>query len=288
MKYFCTVSDKNFWPRVCALNHSLKKFNNNYRLLTLCIDFDNTIIGDDNIICFNLKDLLESDSLLQKCQDNPPSAEALRNRTFNEAKNTQFIWSLASYFSSFCLSLDYVTDDLLYIDADIYFFDDWSKIYQHVNNIDIGLVEHRMPWTGNSGKYNVGIVYFKKNINGINCANFWKKCLLDTNNQFYKDYGICGDQKYLELFPILFKNVESLDNNIGHLAPWNLPYHSYTDKQIIWNQQLQNVMYYHFSNFTYNDKTFSPAPRHHIEDVSSVPLLQSMHEEYHEILKYYA
>lgn len=290
MKYFCTIADKNFISRVKALNSSLKKYNRDYYLLTLCIDND-MVFYDSNIIVFNLKNLLREDTLLSQSQNNPPSEEALRvsGGDINKAKKTQFTWLLSSYFSDYCLNLNIVKEDLLYIDSDIYFFDDWTKIYKTIPEyINVGLVEHRMPFTGDSGKYNVGIIYFKKNSTSINCTSFWKNCLLNHTNKYYDNYGKCGDQKYLELFPQLFDGVYSLDNLFGHLAPWNLQYHQYTDTQILWNNQLQNIMYYHFSNFKLTDNSYIPAQRHGINDVSSVPILQKMHQEYYEVLKSYA
>ena len=290
MKYFCTIADKNFSSRVLALNESLKKYNKDYTLLTLCID-EGMSFHEDNILNFDLSTLLQEDENLYIAKNNKPSEEALRvaNGDYDKAKSLQFTWLLSPYFSDYCLNLDMVKDDLLYIDSDIYFFDNWTKIYNSItSNINIGLVEHRMPWTGNSGKYNVGIIYFKKNNISKDCASFWKNCLLNTNNQYYSEYGQCGDQKYLELFPKLFEGVYSLDNFFGHLAPWNLPYHEYTDTQILWNNQLQDIMYYHFSNFKIVDESFIPAPRHGIGDVSSVPILQMMHQKYYEVLQSYA
>lgn len=290
MKYFCTIADKKFISRVNALNNSLKQYNDDYCLLTLCID-DDMKFYDKNIIGLNLSSLINKDKSLFESKNNPPSEEALRvaNGEYKKAQELQFTWLLSSYFSDYCLNLNLVENDLLYIDSDIYFFDNWNKIYESItDDIHIGLVEHRMPWTGNSGKYNVGIIYFKKNTIGLSCSNFWKNCLMNSNNKYYREYGGCGDQKYLELFPKLFNGVSSLDNFFGHLAPWNLLYHEYTDTQIIWNNQYQNIMYYHFSNFYYDNDKFIPAPRHNIHDVSSVPLLQRLHEEYYKVIKNYA
>lgn len=292
MRYFCTVADNNFLARVKSLNHSLKKYNANYTLLVLCIDKDMNI-DDDNIKTFYLDDLLSQNQQLRDAQNNIPSAEALRVAGNDQikAKQIQFTWLLSPYFTDFCINLDFITENLLYIDSDIYFFNDWTEIYKSIpKDTSIGLVEHRMPWTGDSGKYNVGIIFFQKNATSIDCTKFWKNCLIDTNNKYYKEYGQCGDQKYLELFPILYDNVISMDKFIGHLAPWNLVYHQYTDNQIIWDNQYQNLMYYHFSNFTLsnNKDGFIPAPRHGINNVSSVPFLQRIHEEYYSVLKSYA
>lgn len=288
MKYFCTVADKNFLSRVKALNSSLQKYSEDYKLFVLCID-DDMKFNHKNITEIYLSELLNKDSQLNNSRNYEPSEEALRNTsTIDDAKKLQFIWSLSSYFTNYCLNLNDVKSDLLYIDADIYFFDTWKEIYKASDFCDIGLVEHRMPWTGDSGKYNVGILYFKKNHNGIECSKFWKDCLLDNKNPYAREYGKCGDQKYLELFPRFFNNVISLDDFIGHLAPWNLRFHEYTDKQILWNSKIQNITYYHFSNFNFDDKSFIPGKRHGILDVSSVPLVQSLHEHYHKVLLSYA
>jgi len=54
---------------------------------------------------------------------------------------------------------------------------------------------------------------------------------MDPNNRWHKTHGLCGDQKYLELFFDLFesKNIKILDENIGHGAPWNFTLYGYID-----------------------------------------------------------
>lgn len=289
MKHFCTVADVNFKSRVLALNNSLYKYDANYQLNLLCLDqYIYDIIESPNIKKYLLKDLLESDILLIQCKNNDPSREALNNSNgdIGRAKEIQFIWSLAPYFTNYCLVNNPYIDDILYIDSDIYFFDDWQKIYKNTNNINIGLVEHRIKHNHNNGKYNVGIVYFKNNEAGLGASALWRDFLLYPNNRFSISHGDCGDQKYLELLINFFDGVQSFDNYFGHLAPWNLKYHSYTDNSIYWNNIEQKVMYYHFSNFTpyFDNDTYIPAPRHGITKLDH-KLLQKMHDEYYNVLK---
>lgn len=290
MKNFCTVSDSKFRDRVLALNCSLSKYSDNYKLHLLCLDDSiyESVKNNKNIICYKIFDLLNNDSQLVSCRDNAPSREAIvaGGGDINKAKNIQFIWALSAYFSNYCLLNIPNIDSILYIDSDIYFFDNWEKIYDYTTNINIGLVEHRIKHYHNNGKYNVGIVFFKNNQQGIDCSSLWRDLLLYTGHRFYESHGDCGDQKYLELFSNFFNGVESFDNFFGHLAPWNFKYHTFTENSILWNSMEQKVMYCHFSNFVpnFDNDTYIPAPRHGITKLDN-QLLQKIYDEYYQVLK---
>tara|TARA_R110002012_G_scaffold121344_1_gene270758 strand:+ start:198 stop:734 length:537 start_codon:yes stop_codon:yes gene_type:complete len=174
----------------------------------------------------------------------------------------------------------------MFIDADIFFFDDWTKLYENLEDVSVGIVEHRCPYGPANGKYNVGIVYFKNDIDGYKCLTWWKNCLLFQDNEFYKTHGMCGDQKYLELFEELFEGVVVLDKYIGHLAPWNYAYHNYENKKIVWQGKKQDLMYCHFSNFKprYDDNDFEMAPRHGIRRPSH-PYVERIYGEYFATLR---
>jgi len=286
-KALCTLADTNFRSRVLALNESLSKHDSNYTLYLL--NLDNKKIVAPNIVNISMQELLINNDKLRLNQNIKPSKEAIRlSSSEQEAINTEFTWAMSPCFTNYCFK-KYAEEDLLYIDADIYFYDNWSNIYENIpEDTSVGLVEHRMPWTGDSGKYNVGIIYFRKNRVAHECLDFWENCVL-FDNEYKEVYGTCGDQKYLELLPEKFKNVISLDNYIGHLAPWNLVYHQYIDNQIVWKNKKQKLMYYHFSNFkpNFEEDSYIPAPRHHIHSVSSIPFLKSIHDEYYKALKQY-
>ena len=138
MKNFCTVCDSNFCDRVWALNESLSINSNDYTLNILCLDrkakesFDADLDKNKNIRTFFIEDLKREDPVLEKSSRNPPSYEALNvsNGDPEKAVWLQFLWSLSSYFSWYCLEhLGF--EDIMFIDADIFFFDDWRKIYQN-------------------------------------------------------------------------------------------------------------------------------------------------------------
>jgi hypothetical protein len=288
MKNFCTVADFNFLNRVLALNKSLKKYSDKYILHLLCLDdqiFNS--INDENIKLYKLENLYENDKSLFHARNNDPSREALINSAGNidKAKRLQFIWTLSPYFTWYCLDT-LECDDVLYIDADIYFFSNWENLYKHLDKISVGIVEHRCETSTLNGKYNVGIVYFKNDINGYKCLTWWKNCLLFTDHQYYSTHSSCGDQKYLELFPELFQNVSVLDKFIGHLAPWNFNQHLYKKDKILWNNLEQDLLYCHFSNFKtdFDKNTYTVAERHGIVKPSN-DFIKKICDEYYESLK---
>ena len=289
MRSFCTLADNSFYEKVCALNKSLYNFSQDYSLHLLCLDNEiyEKCSSQKNIICYKLENLLESDNNLEKSRGNNPSREALivSKGDVDSAKQIQFTWSLAPYFTWWCLEKLEV-EDILYIDADIYFYSSFENLYKHTNNISVGIVEHRCPYNPDNGKYNVGIVYFKNDLDGYKCSSWWKNCLLFTNHQYYHTHGKCGDQKYLELFEKLFNGVQILDQYIGHLAPWNFLHHQYDDKQIIWNGKRQELLYCHFSNFKTTDSDYHIAPRHGFK-IAPNNFIKKIADVYYNALKEY-
>ena len=287
MRNFCTIADNNFYNKARALNHSLGEYSTDYMLHLLCIDDEIYQRCKDvpNVTRYKLSELMTTDPILKKAQTNQPSREALinSNNDIESAKKKQFIWSLSPYFTWWCLD-NLPIADILYVDADIYFFSSCDDLYNSLEDCSVGIVEHRCPYNPVNGKYNVGIVYFKNDLDGYKCATWWKNCLLLTNHKFYLSHGTCGDQKYLELFSELFDNVKVLDPFVGHLAPWNFLYHQYTEDKIIWNDKEQDLLYCHFSNFKYNEKEYKLAERHGLFEAPNT-FIKRIADNYYTILK---
>ena len=126
----------------------------------------------------------------------------------------------------------------------------------------------------------------KNDLDGYRCAFSWKNWLLTVGHEYYESHSTCGDQKYLELFPILFDNVIVLDKFIGHLAPWNFLSHEYKKNKIIWNGIEQDLLYCHFSNFKLTPNGYVVAARH---GYNSPPnqYIKSISDEYYEKLRQY-
>lgn len=287
MRNFCSVADNNFYTKVAALDKSLNTHSTEYTLHLLCLDEQiyNNFSKNTNIKCYKLADLLSIDSNLKRSSNNEPSREALivAQNDHSKAKQIQFTWSLAPYFTWWCLD-NLECDDILYIDGDIFFYSSLDSLYSNLEDCSVGIVEHRCPYNPANGKYNVGIVYFKNDLDGYKCSTWWKNSLLFTNHEYYSTHGGCGDQKYLELFSVLFQNVKVLDEHIGHLAPWNFLHHQYHDGKIIWNSKKQDLLYCHFSNFKYNDDRYILARRHGFETPPN-DFIETISDKYYNTLR---
>ena len=286
----CTVADSNFLLRFLALNRSIENYTKNFKINLLCLDkeiFDKLHNKYEHINCHYIENLKKIDKDLQICENNEPSYEALNVSSGDKkkAKRIQFIWSLAAYYCWYCLSEE-SWDHVYYFDADLYFFEDPEILNDFSDFGSIGLIENRAPYSPINGKYNVGIIYFKNDKEGLSCSEFWKDCMMDANNKYAKEYGTCGDQKYLELFPQKYSKVFQLDDYIGHLAPWSVANHTYLLGKISYEGKMQELLFYHFSNFSYDfqNKSYSYAPRHGLHSAPNNTIAE-LYQEYYKTLE---
>lgn len=187
-----------------------------------------------NVVCLKYEDVI--------------SKKLTRHRDTH--KWDEHCWALASYFTAYVRKI--TDDDLLYVDADIYFYRPIASIWFGAS---IGIVEHRFKRydpNRNVGHYNVGIVYFANDEPGTECLNRWANLVLNDENEYYHQYGTCGDQKYLELFPIWYPDDwEVID--VGHAAPWNTTTQNLNDGIITFRGTAQPLTYFHFSHFSIRD-----------------------------------
>lgn len=248
MKHICTVSDIKYLHQGLALYNSLKKTSSDFKLHYLCLcDKSYSIISkidNTNIKAYHIKHLLAIDEQLVALQ---------------KSNYSYFCWSLASYFSNELL-VDF--DSILYVDSDIYFHKDVQLIYNEIGDRDVGIFRHRMfplHITRSEGKYNVGVVYFKNSEEGRKTLSWWSDAVL---NKKYPQLATCGDQKYLDAFPELCKNIY-IDENIGHGAPWQWQVYELLDNgKLQWEGQTQELVFTHFSTFALTATSYIPAIDH--------------------------
>lgn len=260
---FC---DKNYVTQFVTMMRSIhNNITKNYVLTCLALDQPTYII---------LKSLQKKYSIrvysLIEFEDNIDFLILKNNNKSNPINygdgQSLFHWAISSFWSHLC-SNRLCQDDILYVDADIFFYSDPSIIFDKCQN-KIGLTTHKhIPKNDDTkvGYYNVGVMYFPYNYIGRKCLKWWKDSTIETNptlNQWNQSHGSCGDQKYLELFPELFgkENIHIIDEDIGHSAPWNLSISTINNRILTWdtshvqNQGFlsQNLVFHHFSHFTYN------------------------------------
>lgn len=233
MRHFTTVCDINYLPQGLALYHSLMRVNPDFTLYWGCMDQQtlDKVSGIPNVTAYMTWNIFEQGGFSYK----------------------EYAWSLASRFTNFIQ--DRHSIDIAYLDADLYFYQDYEHIFKEIAHKSIGLVEHRLPKYKTVGKYNVGFVYFKYDFEGRSCLERWAKLVSDKGNEHFEEYGSCGDQKYLELFPVWFTDYIHVIN-CGHGAWWNNRYYDFMDDSIVWNGETQLFIYMHFSHFHLQDNDY--------------------------------
>jgi hypothetical protein len=121
---------------------------------------------------------------------------------------------------------------VIYLDSDLYFFDDPSLVLDAMGSGSIGIIEHKYPARlanrlAKYGRFNVGWVGIRADAPGRECLDWWAASTLDWCFDTPAD-GKYADQGYLDQFPQRFQSVVVLESKGFNLAPWNTGGHALT------------------------------------------------------------
>jgi hypothetical protein len=150
----------------------------------------------------------------------PELEKARRNRTAIE-----FLFTISPFvvlFSTMGRSERHVS---IYLDADLYFFEDPKSVIQEIDGSSIAIIRHNYPWflrhlEKKYGTYNVGLLAFRNDLEGRKVLNWWAKNCIEWCFDYPKD-GKYADQGYLNHFSKISNSVKVLENPGFNLAPWN-------------------------------------------------------------------
>jgi len=240
-KHYCTYFDRNYLIKGIALIESLKAHEKNpFELFIVCLDEYTRIIL--NKMSYSFITLIPLHEI--EYQDTDLIA-ARQNRSLLE-----YYWTLTPTVILRILERNSSVHQLIYIDADIFFYSSPDPIWDEFDDHSVMIHEHRFSpeqkYLERNGKYNVGLLCFKKDTNAMAALNWWRNrcnewCFFRLEN------GKFGDQLYLDQFPIRFKNVKILEHIGAGVAPWNhIQYEFYIDNEE--KRWVNNValVFYHF------------------------------------------
>ena len=234
MEHFVTLFDKNFLPSGICLYRSLNKYHGNFVLWVICMDDEVwvqlSILNYANIKLIKLSEVENSELI----------------RVKKERTNAEYCWTLTPFAPKFILDSNPTVDRVTYVDADLYFFDSTSKIFDEFESSesDVLITEHgyskRYDKSKQSGIYCVQFMTFKNTANGRGVLAWWqKKCIEWCFNRI--EDGKFGDQKYLDDWPVRFgTSIHVLKSCYLTLAPWNV------DRFIGHFQAFDRPTFYHF------------------------------------------
>jgi hypothetical protein len=249
MRYYCTYFDKNYLIKAMNLLDSLERFEAQpYMVFAICLDELSRVLLEQmhykNITLVPLHEIEYNDQYL---------ADARQNRTLVE-----YYWTLTPIVLKKLLTWHGEIDYLTYIDADCYFFSDPQPIYNELGDGSVLIHGHRfspeLQYLERNGKYNVGLLVFKNDLNAHAVLDWWGARCLEYCSAELID-GKFGDQKYLDSWEDLFQGVTVLQNPGAGLAPWNHIQYSYTVGDGTPLVNARPLIFYHFHSFAVPSET---------------------------------
>jgi hypothetical protein len=207
---FCTITTQSHLFKVKALFESLSKYPDIdfFCLITDSSEVPNTVFGEQY---HTLGDL------------NGYHFEAIKRKY----KGDKLRWSLKPVYIKHLLQNGY--NKVIYCDNDIFFFENPQFLFVKLDKSDVLLTPHWYPhnpkkeqnWLEANfrvGLYNAG--FFAANQHSLKALDWWAECCIYNVKKAF-NRGMFDDQKYLDLMPVVFENVEVLKHKGCNVAGWN-------------------------------------------------------------------
>jgi hypothetical protein len=205
----CTISTQSHIYKVQALYQSLLPFYEG-NFFCLLIDAEKQSI-DNHITTHDLNDLVSNE------------AQAVKKKY----KGNKLRWALKSIYLKFVVNQGF--ERVLYVDNDICFYGSPQFLFDKLIEKSFLLTPHFYPtnpqkdqnWLEANyrvGLYNAGFIGVSKI--GVEILDWWTNCCLyNVKKSFWR--GLFDDQKYLDLVPVKFEDVEVVKHRGCNLAGWN-------------------------------------------------------------------
>lgn len=213
---YCTYFDSGYLSRGLALIESLREHGDDAQVWVLALDASAKRYLDDaalpGVTALTIADIEAAEPEL-------PPLKAQRSR-------------MEYYFTATPLLMRWVMNKqkdpasvVVYLDADLYFFDRPALVLDALGDGAVGIIEHRYPAAREKallkyGRYNVGWVGIRADQRGRACVDWWSQSTLAWCFDKPED-GKYADQGYLDSFPTQFEGVVALPSLGMNLAPWN-------------------------------------------------------------------
>jgi hypothetical protein len=215
MRYFCTYFDSNYLVRFLPLYASLCRHVGAFEIYALCFDdHAHEALGTlalEHVVPIALEDFeREDEELVSK------KAERSTIEYYFTSSPSLPLYVLRNYAH---------VDLIAYLDADLYFYSDVAPLYEELGDGSVLIIPHRYPdrikERAKYGIYNVGLMIFRRDAEGLRCLDWWRaKCLDWCFDEVQADRY--ADQKYLDQFPSRFDGVCVSKHKGANLGPWNI------------------------------------------------------------------
>jgi hypothetical protein len=238
-RVYCTYFDVRYLIRGLAMIQSLRAIGETDEVEVLCLDEESRSLikrsGCSGIKTTALQELVSTSAELQRVQKDRSSLE--------------FIWTLTPFWIEYLFARRDV-NRVIYLDADLYFFGSLRPLHLEYEDSAVAIIPHRFhdrvaERESRSGKYNVGLLAFRRSDDASRILKYWMSCCISSCSAT-PDGRVFGDQKYLDDWPTRFNGVKVLDNIGANVAPWNLLNYRVTERGGKPYVDSEPVIFYHY------------------------------------------
>lgn len=218
MNTFSTIITADHYPKAYTLYKSLARFNSSIQLQVLLADDGailNSAVKPEGIKVFTVN-YLKDYPLVKELYDK----YALSSMDF-------FRWSMKPVFVSYLLEDGF--DKVIYLDCDMFFFNEYDFLFLELDqssvlltpnwiNSDPSLDKDSYISLFTSGFFSAGFV--GANRNGLAALKWWAEACLFMMGADIKS-GIRDDQKYLDILPAKFEEINIIRHRGCNIGAWN-------------------------------------------------------------------
>lgn len=230
---FCTLFDSFYLHKGLALYLSLEKVTKDFHLYVMAFDK----ISYDKLLEFGF------DKMTVELLDDFETPELLSVK--QTRTKAEYCWTAGPSVIWHFLN-KYNLPDITYLDSDLFFVSDPVVAYEELGDSSVGITEQGVPEKKAKlyGRYCVQYMFFRNDENGRAALSWWRDSCIEWCYQRFEGDKY-GDQKYLDKFPELFKNVHVFSNLGLGIATWNKDKYLFDKDTIQFNNRSYPIVFFH-------------------------------------------
>lgn len=238
----CTYFDHRYILQGLALISSIREHNGHDPIWVLCMtDECHRVLASLKLVGVELVRPSEVELAY------PDLVTAKGNRSVLE-----YYFTMTPHLIQYVFSRAVEASTVVYLDADLFFFDDINNAFDLVGDSPVAIVPHNFSRgrqaQARHGQFNVGWVSFNRSEEGQRTLKWWSdRCAEWCYDYVDEENDRFADQRYLDMFPQLSPGACVIRHPGMNLAPWNIASYriEVTDGKLRVNGQPLIFFHYH-------------------------------------------
>jgi hypothetical protein len=240
MTDFCSYFDSAYMAKGVVCLHTLLERGPGSRMFLLCLD--------DNVLSAATRMPGVVPVRLSEVERYKPELLSIKA----QRSKREYYATISPVLPQYLFDI-FGMDKLFYTDADMAFWGDPGEIETVFGDKSIMVTDHGNPKAYRAGRFNVGILGYRNDVNCLEFLRWWQdKCLEWCEWRALPD-GRCADQGYLNILynnPDRFRNALSCPQPGINLGPWNIARHNVSmDNGRLRVDGRHNLVCYHYHEF---------------------------------------